>query len=544
MGSVHVETSHIPGHTLGADRLRRLVPLVARRRAERVHGDTLFIAGCGRLFEGTPRRCMRRLAEPRAARRRHPGVLRPRVHRAEPPLRGPCRAEQRRHHPRLGARVGAARVRQTHLPSTLGDERKTNPFLRVSSEAIRSSVGIARDASDVEAFAAVRSAKDHFGDRRQRPPEIRGRAHRRRRMRSTGLGCLRHGPRPSSHVLYEIRGEEPDVRRARGRRFDPLRPPGVGRPRAGAGLLPLASLHRVPEILYRIYGRQFVRGPAHAARDRRDRVRARRPRHVEGPSLAPAALRGRAARRRARARALLEGQLQGVDGWVPFLVMGCVALAMDGWRRRKTLRLRAMLGVAIGLTALGRPGRPRVGLPFLLLWELLPRPRRWMHCVALLAGTFVMIMPVADKELEGREDVHPHHGQRGAQPLHQGEQRGGQRRLRAPPGRGLPSRGRGGRLRGAACGGTACEGKKLKLAGVSAWWSRKAGLGVHSRGPARGVDALLGTRTPNSDTEYTQLHDYADPRKSRVLGVLPDRGLRRNPGAGGAHQILGASAAR
>jgi hydroxyacylglutathione hydrolase len=48
------------------------------------------------------------------------------------------------------------------VPSTLADEKKTNPFLRASLPEIRSRVGTASDASDIEAFAAVRRAKDAF----------------------------------------------------------------------------------------------------------------------------------------------------------------------------------------------------------------------------------------------------------------------------------------------------------------------------------------------------------------------------------------------
>jgi hydroxyacylglutathione hydrolase len=46
--------------------------------------------------------------------------------------------------------------------TTLDDERAVNPFLRVRSAAIRATLGIAADADDVAAFAAIRGAKDGF----------------------------------------------------------------------------------------------------------------------------------------------------------------------------------------------------------------------------------------------------------------------------------------------------------------------------------------------------------------------------------------------
>lgn len=48
------------------------------------------------------------------------------------------------------------------MPSTLGEELDTNPFLRPSDPAIRAAVHAAPGASDAEVFAAVRAAKDRF----------------------------------------------------------------------------------------------------------------------------------------------------------------------------------------------------------------------------------------------------------------------------------------------------------------------------------------------------------------------------------------------
>jgi hypothetical protein len=44
----------------------------------------------------------------------------------------------------------------------MGDELRTNPFLRVRSPEIRKSLAIGTDADDATAFASVRRAKDSF----------------------------------------------------------------------------------------------------------------------------------------------------------------------------------------------------------------------------------------------------------------------------------------------------------------------------------------------------------------------------------------------
>jgi hydroxyacylglutathione hydrolase len=47
------------------------------------------------------------------------------------------------------------------VPSTLGLEKKTNPFLRPDSSAIRKSLGMEK-ADDVAVFGEIRSRKDKF----------------------------------------------------------------------------------------------------------------------------------------------------------------------------------------------------------------------------------------------------------------------------------------------------------------------------------------------------------------------------------------------
>jgi len=47
------------------------------------------------------------------------------------------------------------------VPTQMAIERETNPFLRFDSSEIRSKLGVV-DASDLDAFAAIRKAKDRF----------------------------------------------------------------------------------------------------------------------------------------------------------------------------------------------------------------------------------------------------------------------------------------------------------------------------------------------------------------------------------------------
>jgi hydroxyacylglutathione hydrolase len=149
---------HIPGHTLGA------VAYYIESSGDRVvfTGDTLFSAGCGRLFEGTPAQMhasLTRLLELPGDTRVYCGH-----EYTESNLRFATHVEPDNRHI-AAARERAARLRAGGAPTvgtTLDDERRTNPFLRPDSAAIRATLRIPPGTDDVTAFAAIRAAKDGF----------------------------------------------------------------------------------------------------------------------------------------------------------------------------------------------------------------------------------------------------------------------------------------------------------------------------------------------------------------------------------------------
>lgn len=158
VGDVAARCIHIPGHTLGA------LGYFVDSGSERVvfTGDTLFAAGCGRLFEGTPAQMHASLAL-LAALPSDTRVFCGHEY-TESNLRFAAHLEPSNADiPR--ARERAAKLRSTGSPTigtTLEDERRTNPFLRVRSPELRATLGLAKDTDDVAAFAAIRSAKDAF----------------------------------------------------------------------------------------------------------------------------------------------------------------------------------------------------------------------------------------------------------------------------------------------------------------------------------------------------------------------------------------------
>jgi hydroxyacylglutathione hydrolase len=148
-----VQVLEVPAHTRGA------ITFVIEGNA--FTGDTLFTLGCGRLFEGDPQMMWTSLSK---------------LMRLADETRIYCGHEYTQSNGRfaltlepgnaaLKARMEEVAVtRQAGkptVPSTLGLEKKTNPFLRPDSAEIRKVLGMER-AGDVAVFGEIRARKDKF----------------------------------------------------------------------------------------------------------------------------------------------------------------------------------------------------------------------------------------------------------------------------------------------------------------------------------------------------------------------------------------------
>ena len=155
LGAHRATVYDTPGHTRG-----HIVYHFAAARAAFV-GDTLFALGCGRLFEGTPAQMWGSLQK----------ILRwpddTRLYCAHEYTQSNARfaltvEPQNRLLQDRAANVAALRAAGTAtVPSTLGEERATNPFLRPQSDDLRATIGLA-GAENVDVFAKTRALKDAF----------------------------------------------------------------------------------------------------------------------------------------------------------------------------------------------------------------------------------------------------------------------------------------------------------------------------------------------------------------------------------------------
>ena len=155
LGQARAEVFFVPGHTSGH------IAYWFKDSDALFCGDTMFSVGCGRLFEGTPAQMWTSLKRLRAL---------------PPTTRVYCAHEYTASNIRFAVTVDpnntALRRREVEVkelraagkptvPSTIGDERAANPFLRADAPELAAAVGLAGH-DPVDVFAEVRRRKDNF----------------------------------------------------------------------------------------------------------------------------------------------------------------------------------------------------------------------------------------------------------------------------------------------------------------------------------------------------------------------------------------------
>lgn len=154
-GNVTAHVLFVPGHTSG-----HIAYWFAEDRAL-FCGDTLFAMGCGRLFEGTPEQMWESLNKLLSL----PDEARIYCAHEYTQANGRFALTVDPQNADLKARMQEVRrareAGKPTVPSTLGAERATNPFLRPDDSAIRRQLGM-EEASDTAVFAEIRRRKDTF----------------------------------------------------------------------------------------------------------------------------------------------------------------------------------------------------------------------------------------------------------------------------------------------------------------------------------------------------------------------------------------------
>ena len=156
---ISLQVMDVPGHTLG--HIAYYLKSTNNEPSRLFCGDTLFGAGCGRLFEGTPAQMYHSLQK-LAALPPHTEVY--------------CTHEYTLHNLEfaktlepnnsqlLARQLTTLQLRQCNqpsLPSTLQLELATNPFLRCDSPEIKASIRL-QNADTLEVFTTIREMRNHY----------------------------------------------------------------------------------------------------------------------------------------------------------------------------------------------------------------------------------------------------------------------------------------------------------------------------------------------------------------------------------------------
>lgn len=157
MGSLEFKVFDIPGHTLGH--------IAYYGHGVLFCGDTLFIGGCGRLFEGTAQQMHASLSKLKNLP--DETIVYCAHEYTEKNLSFALTLEPENKSLQEKYREVKDKRAQnlSTVPSTLGEEKSYNPFLRWDSPEILDSLkkqGYGDVGSDVKVFAAVRELKDQF----------------------------------------------------------------------------------------------------------------------------------------------------------------------------------------------------------------------------------------------------------------------------------------------------------------------------------------------------------------------------------------------
>ena len=157
-GDCSGEVFFVPGHTR-AHIAYYFPPVESNIPGELFCGDTIFAGGCGRLFEGTPAQMvgsmtkLRQLPDDTRIWCAHEYTL------SNLKFAVTVDPDNQELQQRL-VDVTAARDRFIPtVPTTLGVEKRTNPFLRWDNTALQASVA---SHDPIETFARIRGRKDQF----------------------------------------------------------------------------------------------------------------------------------------------------------------------------------------------------------------------------------------------------------------------------------------------------------------------------------------------------------------------------------------------
>ena len=154
-GSTRVKVMEVPGHTTGH------IAYYFEDDQALFCGDTLFALGCGRLFEGTPAQMWASLSKIKALPDTTKVYCAHEYTQANAAFAITVDPDNQALITRMNEIDALRQNNQPTVPSTIGLEKATNPFLRPEETGVQKAVGMVGEDT-VSVFREIRQRKDNF----------------------------------------------------------------------------------------------------------------------------------------------------------------------------------------------------------------------------------------------------------------------------------------------------------------------------------------------------------------------------------------------
>ena len=154
-GSEKAHVFEVPGHTIGH------IAYWFEESDALFCGDTLFALGCGRLFEGSPAQMWQSISKFRALPDETKVYCAHEYTEANGRFAVSVDPKNEALKKRFTEIVEMRKKKIPTVPSTLGEEKETNPFMRADDPVLASELELI-GADPVEVFAETRRRKDSF----------------------------------------------------------------------------------------------------------------------------------------------------------------------------------------------------------------------------------------------------------------------------------------------------------------------------------------------------------------------------------------------
>lgn len=175
-GDVVIKALSTPGHTSGSMSYYVYHPKSGAKAI--FTGDTMFAGGCGRLFEGTAEQMydslVKKIGQLPSDTKVYCGHEYTKVHTvaAPPPYRGFILIQFQKNlafslsvdpkNENTREKYKKIESQKSTMPSTIGEELETNPFLRPHVEDIKKAIDLPSDTDPVQVLHKLRALKDLF----------------------------------------------------------------------------------------------------------------------------------------------------------------------------------------------------------------------------------------------------------------------------------------------------------------------------------------------------------------------------------------------